>query len=122
MRLGHLAPGQDSMTRPERVAALAPDRLAPARGEGRQEIVEAGVAVVEPMELLVVAVEQPVLAERLPSALGRKVRWIDEAPSSRGAPASGDERRPRGAAVGLWRNRSRGPVTGVNGTETWSFG
>ena len=79
--------------------------------ERRQEIVEAGIAVVQPMELLVDALQEPVLAERVPIGLGQEGEM-----DRRGAdllaqrPQAGDERRPRGVAVGLWRDQQ--PRTG----------
>ena len=86
--------------------------------ERGQEIVEAGIALVEPVELLVVALQQPVLAERVPIGLGQEGEWIDEAPIfSRSArkPATSAARAVSRSACG--ETRSRGPVTGVNGTR-----
>ena len=56
----------------ERVRAFAPDGLALARGERRQERIEAGVAGVLPMELLVRALEVAARAQQVPFRLGRE--------------------------------------------------
>ena len=108
----------------QRVPPLAPDRLALARGERREEILEAAVAVVEPVELLVVP-PQETLARRSASRSSccRNVAWIEEAPVwSRSARRPAIRSARISAARGPFGTRRRGPVTGVNGTETWSFG
>ncbi len=50
----------------ERVAPLAPDRLALARGECAEEILERRKAAVLPVKLLIVALEEAALAEQRP--------------------------------------------------------
>ena len=55
-----------------RLAPLLADRLALARGELGEEIVEGLVAAVVPVELLAHALHQPGLAEQLPFVLGRE--------------------------------------------------
>ena len=115
----------DRDRRGQRVPALPADGLALARGEGGEEVVEGAVALVEPVELLVVRAQEAVARRGpRPRASGRNVAWIEEAPGlvAQG-PQPGDQvpagapstRRPSATS-------SRGPVTGVNGTETWSFG
>ncbi len=52
----------------ERLGAFLAHRLALARGEGGEEIVEGGVAVVVPVKLLIGALEEAGVAERLPLA------------------------------------------------------
>ena len=54
----------------ERLAAFFADRLALARGEARQKIVEARIAFVPPVELLIGALEQIHLAGKLPFVAG----------------------------------------------------
>ncbi len=56
----------------QRLLALAPDRLALARGERREEIVERTVAAVFPMELLVGPLQEIARAERSPFRLRQK--------------------------------------------------
>ena len=107
----------------ERAGALAPDRLALARRERREEIVEGRVAGILPMELLVVALQEAVRAEQVPFGLGAKVTCTEEASRM---PAELDQalrqasRTRRRVAPGA--TSRRGPVAGVNGTETWSLG
>ncbi len=54
------------------VAPFAPDGLASARGQGGQEVVEGGVALIEPVILLVLAQQQALLAHQGPFGLGRE--------------------------------------------------
>ena len=63
---GHLDAGR------QRLLALAADGLALARGERGQEVVEAGIAGILPMELLVGALQEAALAERAPFRLGQE--------------------------------------------------
>ena len=56
-----------------RLAPLAPDGLAPARRQRAEEIVERGVAGVEPVVLLVLAQQQPLAAHEPPLLLGGEV-------------------------------------------------
>ena len=56
----------------ERLAPFALDRLAVARIEGGEEIVETAVALVVPVELLVVALQEAVLGQKLPFGFARK--------------------------------------------------
>ncbi len=56
----------------ERVLALAANALALARGEAGEEVVEAGVAVILPVELLVGALQEAARAERGPFRLGEE--------------------------------------------------
>ena len=58
--LGDVAAGQpvDRDAGRERLAPLALDRLALARGERGEEVVEGGVAVIVPVELLVGALQE----------------------------------------------------------------
>ena len=79
----------------ERVRALAADRLALARGHGREECVERIVTGILPMELLVGALEIATPPEQVPFRLGeegdihgRRIR----------APADVDERIAKGSA------------------------
>ncbi len=107
----------------ERVAPLALDRLALARGERAQEIVEGGIAVVVPVELLVDPAQEAQRPGPLGLGLGQE-RRVDRGGldlPAQGAQA-GDE--GGGGLVGILARaiRKRGPVTGVNGTLTWSFG
>ncbi len=55
-----------------RVAPLALDRLAVARIERGEEIVETGVTLVVPVELLVGALQETVFGEELPFRLARE--------------------------------------------------
>jgi hypothetical protein len=70
-RFGQVAAGEvmDGDAGLGRVPPLAPDHLALARGEGVQEIVEAGIAVVAPVELLVGAFQEALRAEKIPVPL-----------------------------------------------------
>ena len=114
---GHLDAGL------KRLLALAADGLALARGEAAKEVVEAGVAGILPMELLVGALQEAALAERAPFRLGQEGdvgrRQLAGVVISTSASASA----PRTAsASGPGRASRRGPVTGVNGTATCSLG
>ena len=126
MRLGDVASGEpfDGDAVRQRVAALAPDRLALARGERGEKILEAPVAVVEPVELLVVAAQKALRVEGVEIVLLQErgvdrggARLVPQRPQAGDQMASGsrDARAPFGT-------RRRGPVAGVNGTETCSFG
>jgi hypothetical protein len=68
MRLGQVAPGDPFDLYPafKRRASLAPDRLALAGSERAQEVLEAGIALILPVELLVGAFKQAQLAGKLP--------------------------------------------------------
>jgi hypothetical protein len=55
-----------------RVAPLAPDGLAPARGQGGQEVVEAAVALIGPVILLVLPRQQSGRGQEPPVAFLRK--------------------------------------------------
>ena len=68
MRLGEIASRHpfDLDAVLERLAALFADRLALARGEAREKVVEAPIVFILPMELLVGALEQTHLAGKLP--------------------------------------------------------
>ena len=72
---GEIAAGEpvraDAFRR-QRVLALAADGLALARGEADEEIVEAVVARVLPVELLVGALQEAALAERAPFGFGQE--------------------------------------------------
>jgi hypothetical protein len=125
MHLGQVAPCEvdDVDAACHRIAPLAADRLPLPRGEGVEEILEVTVAGIEEMELLVGALEEPGLAEQRPFRLGQERRVY-----RRDAVALGQGLDPPGEDLavvpgsGPGRTRSRRPVTGVNGTETWSFG
>ena len=56
----------------KRVAPLAADGLALARGQRGEEIIEVAIAGICPVELLVGALEKALLAEELPFRLGRE--------------------------------------------------
>ncbi len=90
--------------------------LALARGEAAEEVVEAGVAFVVPMELLVVTLQESALAERAPFRLG------EEGDVRRGQVAGGgdlDEGIRQSAADGL-RQRSRaGEQAGAGHRGEW---
>ena len=108
----------------ERFLALAADGLALARGERGQEIVEAGVAGIVPMELLVGALQEAALAEQraIPASV-RKVTCADDSSFVVVISTSASASAPRTAcASGPGRASRRGPVTGVNGTATCSLG
>ena len=108
----------------ERVVALAADGLALARRERGEEIVEARVAGILPVELLVGALQESEFAEEAEFRLGREghvnargvvdAAKLDQAGRQRAADFVG--------ACGPGRTSSRRPVAGVNGTATWSFG
>ena len=68
MRFGEVAPGHPFDLDPaaKRLAPFLADRLALARGERGEEIVEAAIAVVPPVELLVGPLEEAELAGKLP--------------------------------------------------------
>ena len=126
MRLGEVAPRHPFDLDPaaERLAALLPDRFPLARGERLQEIVEAPIALVVPVELLVGPLEQADVAGKLPFLAG------EEGDVQRGdAEPVGDlhgRLQQDGLALAARRRRAgtsrRLPVTGVKGTETCSFG
>ena len=54
------------------VAAFAPDRLAVTRVEGGEEVLEAAIALVVPVKLLVVALQEAVAGQKLPFGFARK--------------------------------------------------
>src|SRR5216684_1181152 len=56
----------------ERVAPLAADDLSLARGERGQEIVERAIGRIEPVELLIIALQEPMPAEQPPFRLARE--------------------------------------------------
>src|SRR3990170_4594905 len=68
MRLGEVAARHPFNLDPlaERLAAFLPDRLPLARGERCKEILEARIALVQPMELLVGPLEEADVAGVLP--------------------------------------------------------
>ena len=87
----------------ERLLALLAHGLALARGERAQEILEGGVAVVAPVELLVGALQVAELAEPGPFALGEKRDVRARQPVAlhhRGR--GGGERRLAVGGVGTW--------------------
>ena len=126
MRLGDVRAGQvlDGDPGREGVATFLADGLALAGGEGGEEVVEARVAVVLPVELLVGALQEAGGLRPVRTRPARmKVTWIEDAlvsPRSARRPATRPAVASSGSAPGAIRKR--GPVTGVNGTLTWSFG
>ena len=56
----------------ERLAPFAPDRLAVTRVEGGEKILETAVALVVPVKLLVVALQEAVGGQKLPFGFARK--------------------------------------------------
>ena len=80
--LGDVAAGQvdDLQSAGQRVAAFAADRLALARGERVEEVVEVAIALVDEVELAVGARQVAGLGERCCSASVAKVTCSEEAP------------------------------------------
>ena len=106
----------------ERRLALVPDGLSLARREIGQKLVEIHVTFVDEMKLLAGALQEARCAERLPFGTRGKSdveRGCTGFFAKRAKP--GDERLPRCLAV-PGATSSFLPVTGVNGTATWSFG
>ncbi len=68
--LGDLRAGEGAdLGRRLGVAALAADGLAPARAQSRQVVVEVAIAGVQPMVLLILAQQQPLVSEEPPLGL-----------------------------------------------------
>src|SRR6476646_465629 len=76
-------------SRRERLGALAADVLSLARGQRREELIEARIAGVLPMELLVGTLEEAARAQELPLRRGGE---RDVYGGGAGAPADIDER------------------------------
>ena len=108
----------------QRVAPLALDRLAMARIEGGEEIVEGAVALIVPVELLVGALQEAMFGEKFPFGFAGK------GDVNRGGLGGLAQRhQPARQRASAMRSRStpsrissRGPVAGVKGTEACSFG
>ena len=109
----------------QRVAPLAPDGLALARRRAPpRKCVEGRVAGVLPVELLVGALQEAVLAEELPFGLGQEgdVDRGGLVPPAELDQAGGEAGAHLRRRAGPGRTSRRRPVAGVNGTETCSFG
>ncbi len=111
-------PGASASLRSRRIVLrLREDRAA-------EKVVEARVAGIVPVELLVGALEEAALApSSRHSGSVRKVTWAEDNSLAVVISASASARPPRTAsASGDGRASRRGPVTGVNGTATCSLG
>jgi len=99
--------------------AFLADVLALARGERGEEIVEACIAAVFPVNWISSRTSQPAASNSGSCAGSMKVACADDRPwRSQNSAAAWS----RGAASAGSRVRTRGPVAGVNGAAIWSLG